>query len=74
MKEEVTIKWYDGTWSSKWKVYNYRSGRQTIAWVETLPLSDIIAGDIQLTKSGALPKAVKDKLRILYNSLDGNCC
>ena len=72
VKDTVTIKWYDGTWSSKWKVYTYRNGRQMVAWIETLPLSDIIAGNIQLTNSGALPKAIKDKLRHLYNSLDRN--
>ena len=69
---KVTVKWYDGTWSSKWNVYNYRNGGKIVAWVETLPISDIIAGKIDLTKSGLLPKATKDKLRILYNSLDDN--
>ena len=69
---KVTIKWYDGTWSSKWKVYNYKDGRKTVAWVETLPINDIIVGKIHLTKSGLLPKAIKDKLRDLYNSLDSN--
>ena len=69
---KVTIKWYDGTWSSKWKVYTYKDGRMTVAWVETLQISDIIVGKIDLTKSGSLPKATKDKLRDLYNSLDSN--
>ena len=44
----------------------------TVAWVETLQISNIIVGKIDLTKSGSLPKATKDKLRDLYNSLDSN--
>ena len=71
-EEKVTIKWFDGTWSSKWKVYTYKDGRKTVAWVESLPIDDIIEGKIELTKSGSLPKATKDKLRQLYNSLDSN--
>ena len=71
-KEKATIKWFDGTWSSEWKVYNYKDGRKTLAWVETLPINDIIAGKIELTKSGSLPKVTKDKLRQIYNSLDRN--
>ena len=46
-------------------------GRNSVAWVETLPVSDIIIGKIELTKSCSLLKATKDKLRDMYNSLDG---
>ena len=67
-EDKATIKWFDGTWSSKWKVYNYREGRKTVAWIEILPTTDIIAGNIELTKSGLLPKATKDKLEKLYNT------
>ena len=66
---EVTIKWYDGTWSSKWKVYTYKDGRNTVAWIETVPMNDIILSKIELTKSGSLPTAIRGKLRDLYNSL-----
>ena len=70
--DEVTIKWYDGSWSGKWKVYTYKESRnsESVAWVETLPIGDIIIGKIELTKSCSLPKATKEKLRDLYNSLD----
>ena len=71
-KDKVTIKWFDGTWSSKWKVYNYRDERKTVAWMETLPISDIITDKIELTNTGLLPKATKDKLKELYDSLDNN--
>ena len=70
-ENKVSVKWYDGTWSGKWKVYTYMDGRNSVAWVETLPVSDIIIGKIELTKSCSLPKATKDKLRDMYNSLDG---
>ena len=72
--DKVTIKWYDGSWFGKWKVYMYKNGRnsESMAWVETLPIGDIIIGKIELTKSCSLPKATKDKLRDLYNSLDSN--
>ena len=66
-KDKATIKWFDGTWSSKWKVYNYKDGRKTVVWMETLP---IIAGKIELTKTGVLPRATKEKLKELYDSLD----
>ena len=49
-ENKVSIKWYDGTWSGKWKVYTYMDGRNSVAWVETLPVSDIIIGKIELTK------------------------
>ena len=70
--DEVTIKWYDGSWSGRWKVYTYKESRNSepIAWVETLPIVDIITGKIELTKSCSLPKTTKEKLRDLYNSLD----
>ena len=67
-KDKATIKWFDGTWSSKWKVYDYRDGRKTVAWIETLPVTDIISGKIELTKSGLISKATKDKLKELYDS------
>ena len=67
-KDKVTIKWFDGTWSSKWKVYNYRDERKTVAWIETLPVTDIISGKIELTKSGLISKATKHKLKELYDS------
>ena len=69
---KVTIKWYDGTWSGMWKVYTCKDSRNSVALVETLPVSDIIVRKIELTKSCSLPKATKDKLRDLYNSLDSN--
>ena len=65
-KDKATIKCFDGTWSSKWKVYNYRDGRKTVAWI--LPVTDIITGKIELTKSGLISKATKDKLKELYDS------
>ena len=69
-EEKATVKWYDGTWRGKWKVYTYREGRKTVAWLETLPVSAIIAGKVELTQNGQLSKASKDKLKKLYQSLD----
>ena len=39
-----------------------------MAWIETLPVTDIISGKIELTKSGLISKATKDKLKELYDS------
>ena len=46
--DEVTIKWYDESWSRKWKVYTYKESwnSESVAWVETLPIGDIIIGNI----------------------------
>ena len=41
-----------------------------VAWIETLPVGDIVLRDIKLTKSGSLSKIVKDQLRDLYDKLD----
>ena len=69
--DKVTIKWYDRSWSGKWRVYTYKNrNSESVAWVETLPIGDIIIGKIELTTSCSLPKATKEKLRDLYNSLD----
>ena len=50
--DKATIKWYDGMWSTKWKVYTYVSKKKQVAWVECLPLSSIILGGINLTSAG----------------------
>ena len=68
---EVTIKWYDGNWRGRWKVYTYKDRtKSVVAWIETLPVGDIVLRDIKLTKSGSLSKIVKDQLRDLYDKLD----
>ena len=54
-----TYSWYDGTWSGKWK-----HTRTAVVSVETLLISDIIIGKIELNLT-----ATKDKLRDLYDSL-----
>ena len=35
--DKATIKWYDGTWTGKWKVYTYKNSRnlESMAWVKT---------------------------------------
>ena len=69
--DKVTIKWYNGSWSRKWKVYTYKNrNSESVASVEILPPGDIIIGEIELTKSCSLPKATNEKIRDLYNSLD----
>ena len=68
---KVTIKWYDGTWTGRWKVYTYKDKTNSlVAWIETLPVGEIVLRDIKLTKCGSLSKIVKDQLRGLYNRLD----
>ena len=69
-KDQATIKWFDGTWSTRWKVYNYVHRRQTVAWVESLPVNSIIKGNIKLTSSGQLPKHTKEILKQMYDQLD----
>ena len=34
----------------------------TVAWIEILPITDIIAGNIEITNSGFLPKSTKKQL------------
>ena len=70
---QVTIKWFDGTWTGRCRVYTYKDKRKSlVAWTETLPVDEIIHRDIKLTKGGSLSKIVKDQLRDLYNKLDSS--
>ena len=63
----------DGTWTGRWRVYTYKDKRKSlVAWIETLPVDEIIRRDIKLTKGGSLSKIVKDQLRDLYNKLDSS--
>ena len=65
--EEVHLKWYDGTWTSKWKVYTYIKNRKKVAWEEKVDINHIIKRNIKLTPSGKLGLRTKAELKELYD-------
>ena len=66
--DKVHLKWYDGTWTSKWKVYTYIKNRKKVAWEEEVDIHHIVKRHIKLTPSGKLGVKVKEELKNLYQS------
>ena len=62
----ATIKWFDGTWNSKWKVYTYKVGKKTVAWEEEVQVK-ILTNDV-FTDGMRLSMSCKHKLQNLYDS------
>ena len=65
--DKVHIKWYDGTWSSKWRVYTYIKNRKKVAWEEDIAINQIIKRNIKLTPSGKLGLRTREELKELYD-------
>ena len=66
-KEVATIKWFDGTWNSKWKVYTYKAGRKTVAWEEVVNVKEILT-TVVFTDGMRLSVSSKRKLQNLYDT------
>ena len=61
-KKKIQVQWYDGSWTSKWKVYEYYLGRKKLTWEEEVDANQVIIRGIRLTPSGRLSSQTKDKL------------
>ena len=46
-QQTVKLRWYDGTYSTRWKVYTYRSGRKIVPWDEEIDIKEIITRNLQ---------------------------
>ena len=66
LRRSATITWFDGTWTSKWKVYTYRAGRKTVEWEEEVKLEEILTNEVVFTDSMRLSVQSKRKLLNLY--------
>ena len=65
-RQKVVIEWYDGGWTTKWKLYKYKSGRKFEIWTEEVNSKDIIKRNIKLTPSNRLPSNLVKELKNLY--------
>ena len=65
-ESKATVRWYDGTWTRKWVVYTYMSGRKKVPWDEDVDIKDIIHTKINLTASGVLTLQCKRELEQCY--------
>ena len=54
-REKLMIEWYDGGWTTKWKLYEYKEGRKKVIWTEEVDLKDLIFMNIVFTASCRLP-------------------
>ena len=63
--ESVTVEWYDGSWTSSWKLYRYKLGRKTMTWEEDVLKKDAI-DKVNFTKSMRLTAQTIRKLKSLY--------
>ena len=68
LKIVATIKWFDGTWNSKWKVYTYKVGKKTVVWEEEVQVKEILTNDVVFTDGMRLSMSCKHKLQNLYDS------
>ena len=64
--DKVQIKWYDGSWTSKWTVYTYIINRKKVAWEEEVSIQYIIKRNVKLTPTSRLGKKLKEELKKLY--------
>ena len=64
--DDVTVLWYEGTYSSTWKPAKVRNGRHLEDWVATIPRSSIVLYDFKLTSTGRLRKATVAHLKRAY--------
>ena len=51
-ESEVTLVWYEGTYSSQWKPWKIRDPKEKqkiIEWIDTVPLSSILLYAFELT-------------------------
>ena len=64
----LTIKWMDGTWTSRWKIYLYYEGRKKVPWIERIDSKQVIMEGIKLTPTGYLPQSTQRELKQLYET------
>ena len=67
ISKDATIKWFDGTWNSKWRVYTYKVGKKTMVWEEEVKVKDILTNEVFFTPAMRLPVTIKQKLQNLYD-------
>ena len=65
-RKVATIRWFDGTWSGRWKVYTYKVGKKTMTWEEEVKLEEILDNDVNFTAGMKLSMITKRKLQTLY--------
>ena len=63
---KLHVRWYDGSWTGKWKIYKYFLGRKEMTWEEEVDITHLVLRDVQLTSAGRLSLKTKRKLKELY--------
>jgi len=66
--ENIEILWYSGTWSTSWRVYKKRQGRNMIEVKETIAKAAVKLFNFTLTNTGKLKQSVKNQLKEIYSS------
>ncbi|XP_070577283.1 uncharacterized protein [Ptychodera flava] len=64
--DSLTVHWWHGSWTTKWKPLSRRSRRCTEPWLETLPVQNILLTGFDFTRNKHLKLSVKEKLKQLY--------
>ena len=67
-EELINVRWYDGRWSTKWKVYTYkhRETKQIIPWDEQVHRKYLLYRNVKFTASDKLTNKCKEDLKKLY--------
>ena len=65
--DDVTVIWYEGSYTTTWKPAKIRNGRHMEDWVTTVSKSSIILYDFKLTSTGRLRKSHITHLQKAYS-------
>ena len=69
---EVSLVWYEGTYTSQWKPWRIRDPtdtRRMIEWNDTVPISSVILYAFELTPKQHLKKTTVNRLKLDYAKL-----
>ena len=66
----MEIEWYNGSWSTVWKLAKKRNGKQLVPWTEVIDKADVKLFDFSFTSSGKLRKATIQKLKKEYKLVE----
>jgi hypothetical protein len=62
----LEIEWYNGSWTTTWKVHKIRKGRELVVWKEEVPKSSVVLFDFSLTPNNKLREATRKELKRVY--------
>lgn len=66
-ESDMEVLWLLGTWTGAWKVFKKRQNREMVEVKEVIPTASVLLAGFNLTQTGKLKQATKDKLKPMYD-------